>query len=70
MSSDRCDVCGRSPARPVVYGYPTPAALDEAERGEIVLGGCEIDTDRPRRLCSQCAAAESDQDDEDRKPPR
>lgn len=32
----------RSNVIPVVYGLPTSEALEEAKRGEIVLGGCEV----------------------------
>ena len=27
---------------PILYGLPTPGALEEARRGEIVLGGCMV----------------------------
>lgn len=32
---------------PIVYGYPTDAAIQKAERGEIILGGCIIPNDLP-----------------------
>jgi len=58
-------MCGGSPATPVVYGYPTRELIESAERGEVILGGCIIEADQPRRLCPGCASSLSDSDDED-----
>lgn len=33
---------------PVVYGLPTYHAIEQAKRGEIILGGCVV---RPTRGC-------------------
>ena len=35
-----CPECGSSNVVPVLYGYPAPEAVEEAERGTIVLGAC------------------------------
>ena len=39
----RCAFCGTTASRTVVYGYPSPELLEEARRGEVILGGCVID---------------------------
>lgn len=40
----------------VVYGYPTPEAMDAAGRGELTLGGCMPDLPVERR-CPKCGLA-------------
>ena len=50
-----CPVCGAE-AIPVAYGYPTSGMADEADRGELVLGGCVVglpDGD-PSWACPSC----------------
>jgi hypothetical protein len=39
---------------PIVYGYPGPEMLQEAERGEILLGGCVVGDDDPHHRCKNC----------------
>ena len=42
-----------------MYGYPSPEAFEEAEKGNIKLGGCEIiidDMEMPDRFCKDCEA--------------
>jgi hypothetical protein len=41
---------------PVVYGYPTPATLTQAEEGLLVLGGCILTGDDPPLACTNCGA--------------
>lgn len=41
---------------PVAYGYPGPDTRHRAERGEVVLGGCEILWDAEPFGCTACAA--------------
>ena len=38
-----CPHCGES-VKPVsiLYGYPTHEGIQQAERGEVVLGGCVV----------------------------
>jgi hypothetical protein len=45
-----CPRCG-SRAVPILRGYPSPAAFEAAERGEVVLGGCVITGDDPHFAC-------------------
>ena len=55
--SDSCSRCGGRTIR-IVYGLPTPAAMDAAGRGEIALGGCIIVDDAPDRECTSCGHRE------------
>ena len=41
---------------PVLYGYPGPEAVEAAERGEVVLGGCCVE--EPRWACPVCGDRE------------
>ena len=45
-----CPQCGR-PGVPVLYGMPTPDAVEAADRGEIALGGCVIEDDHATHVC-------------------
>jgi transposase-like protein len=50
-----CPVCGAE-AVPVAYGYATSETAEEADRGEVVLGGCVVglpDGD-PSWACLSC----------------
>ncbi len=38
-SPTECPDCGSNAILPVCYGSPGPEMLDEARRGEIILGG-------------------------------
>ena len=49
-----CPRCGSTKVVPIVYGKPTAEADEEAERGEIVLGGCCFSTKFPDRHCHDC----------------
>lgn len=42
-----CASCKQKNGVDVLYGYPAPEAVDVAERGELVLGGCCIDLEGP-----------------------
>ena len=41
------------PLEPIVHGYPTPETMERAERGEVILGGCDPTFD-PEILCPTC----------------
>jgi hypothetical protein len=51
-----CPSCGSNKVVPILFGYPTEEAFEEAARGEIVLGGCCImgDGSDPKWQCLQC----------------
>jgi len=36
----------------ISYGYPSPELFERAERGEVVLGGCQ--PDGPKYACANC----------------
>jgi hypothetical protein len=49
-----CPVCGAA-AVPVAYGYATSEMADEADRGEVVLGGCVVlPSGDPSWACLSC----------------
>ena len=49
-----CPQCGQKAAVAILYGFPGPDMADEAERGEIVLGGCIAEIGAPDRHCLNC----------------
>lgn len=50
----RCPNCKSENVLPIMYGYPTYEAFQRAERGEILLGGCEVTFDQPDYGCVDC----------------
>lgn len=47
-----CPRCGSEQTVEVIYGLPAPGLFERAERGEVVLGGCEpTDAERACRSC-------------------
>ena len=51
-----CTKCKSNNIIPIMYGYPTHEAFEEAEKGNIKLGGCEvfIGGGQPDRFCKDC----------------
>ena len=49
-----CPKCSSSNVKPVMYGFPDQEAFAASERGEIVLGGCEIRPDSKPYECQDC----------------
>jgi hypothetical protein len=49
-----CPECGGTELLRIVYGYPGPEMFEEAERGEVRLGGCVISGDMPDWACVAC----------------
>lgn len=37
-----CPKCKSNNVIPIMYGYPAPEAMEEAEKGNLKLGGCEV----------------------------
>jgi hypothetical protein len=60
MSDRACDLCGKTPARRVLYGYPSPELIERARRGEVILGGCLIGGEQPNWLCRKCESLRED----------
>ena len=38
----------------IVYGMPSYELFEAAERGEVVIGGCEVIGDGPKYHCKNC----------------
>ena len=57
MKAWKCPNCGEKAGVPVQYGLPTRFAVEAAERGVLVLGGCVLTDDDPPRCCTACRAA-------------
>ena len=51
-----CPQCGSSNSIPIIYGKPSQALAEKAERGEVVLGGCIVTPDRNLFRCKDCGA--------------
>lgn len=48
-----CPTCGRQGVE-ILYGDPSPDAIEAEERGELVIGGCLGDAGRPAMACTGC----------------
>lgn len=49
-----CPACGSEERIPILYGLPTDDAREQADRGEVALGGCLVDRRNPRWQCRAC----------------
>jgi hypothetical protein len=49
-----CPKCRQKSGVVILYGMPAPEAVEMAERGEVILGGCCIDLDQAERKCLDC----------------
>lgn len=51
-----CPKCKSNNVIPIMYGYPAPEAMKEAEKGNLKLGGCKvfIGGRQPDRYCKEC----------------
>ena len=51
-----CPKCGSTKTVPILYGYPSYETFDAAERGEILIGGCEMIDGMPHEDygCLEC----------------
>lgn len=62
MTAPICPTCGALPKSQirVVYGMPSPEDFESERRGEIILGGCVLQTDsagrpsNPQWRCREC----------------
>ena len=50
----KCPKCNSDNVVPIAFGYPSPEMMEEAESGEIVLGGCCIEENDPEWHCKDC----------------
>ena len=51
----QCPRCNSAHVVPIVYGLPTAGLGDQAERGEVTLGGCCVAGDDPEWHCRDCS---------------
>lgn len=54
MAQVLCPRCNEQLGVPIAHGMPGPDMVESASRGEVVLGGCCIDTDSPTHRCKAC----------------
>ncbi len=48
-----CPRCGQQ-GLPIVYGNPTLDAVEQAQRGELILAGCLVQAGAPTHACQRC----------------
>lgn len=52
-----CPECNEATLRPIVYGLVRGGELrGKAERGEVVLGGCQVSDSAPDWECPECGS--------------
>jgi len=49
-----CPRCAKLDPIPIVYGLPGPGLVEQADRGEVEIGGCLIWPDQPNFVCRAC----------------
>jgi hypothetical protein len=50
----RCPECRSLEVIPIVYGLPGTELTEQAERGEVALGGCILTGNDPAWHCTAC----------------
>lgn len=50
----RCPNCKQKTGVDILYGYPSDDMFEQAERNEVVLGGCMQVVGQPDRQCLSC----------------
>lgn len=53
----KCPACGSREVVRIVYGYPGPELVQDAESGKVTLGGCCVSGFDPSWQCLECEAA-------------
>ncbi len=54
VKGEKCPKCGSDDVAEIVYGYPTPEAIEARDQGDIELGGCIISEGDPQWVCKNC----------------
>ena len=49
----KCPRCGEELLE-IIYGMPGSELFEASERGEVILGGCEVFEDGPDYHCKKC----------------
>jgi hypothetical protein len=50
----KCPRCGNKTVLPIAYGMPGPDLWEESQKGRVLLGGCVIMPNQPRKACTTC----------------
>lgn len=50
----KCPKCKSERVVPIMYGKPSMNALEASARGEVIIGGCEVDVGNPDYGCLEC----------------
>ena len=50
----KCPKCHSAKVAPIMYGMPSYEGFQEAERGEVILGGCIVMPGQPDYGCLDC----------------
>lgn len=49
----KCPKCGENLVE-IIYGMPSSELFEAEERGEVVIGGCEVTGNDPAYRCKKC----------------
>ncbi|MCY3414979.1 MAG: hypothetical protein INQ03_25235 [Candidatus Heimdallarchaeota archaeon] len=49
-----CPKCKSEEYTPIMYGYPAKESIEAAEKGELILGGCELPKKLTNASCKAC----------------
>ena len=52
----KCPSCDSNNVVPIVYGMPGSELMEQAERGEVILGGCVVTDNDPGLYCKDCGS--------------
>ncbi len=50
----KCPSCESRNVAAIAYGFPGPEMIEEAQRDDIVLGGCCFGENDPEWHCNKC----------------
>ena len=50
----KCPSCNSNNVVTIVYGMPSSELEEQAQRGEIILGGCVVTENDPELYCKDC----------------
>ena len=53
QTTKKCTKCGENLIE-IIYGMPGSELFEAEERGEVILGGCEVFDDQPEYRCKNC----------------
>jgi hypothetical protein len=54
VAPEHCVICGSAALIPILYGMPTSNAFAAAQRGELVIAGCDLHDEVPTARCRDC----------------